>query len=315
MILFAGIPSEGPLALAIDSAERLGIPHLVCNQRHAEQLDIELQTGANGIGGTLWLAGAEVPLHRLSGIYARLVETAVLPEARADGRGAPDPSVRRRIVAALALLHELLDVAPCPVLNRPAAMGSNTSKPFQAQIIRRAGFAVPETLITNDPAAMLAFWRRHGRIIYKSVSGVRSIVREWSPSSGPQPHALRALPTQFQALVPGTDVRVHVVGQDCHAAEIVSDAIDYRYAVRDGLTTTMRPLTLPEQVARRCVALSCDLGLGFAGVDLRRTPSGEWFCFEVNPSPGYSYFQEESGLPISDAIVRHLAPETSRAAA
>jgi hypothetical protein len=27
-----------------------------------------------------------------------------------------------------------------------------------------------------------------------------------------------------------------------------------------------------------------------AGIDLRRTPAGEWFCFEVNPSPAFSWF-------------------------
>ncbi len=37
-------------------------------------------------------------------------------------------------------------------------------------------------------------------------------------------------PVQFQALVPGHDVRVHVVGPDVHATEIVSDVVDYRYA-------------------------------------------------------------------------------------
>ena len=30
-------------------------------------------------------------------------------------------------------------------------MASNGSKPYQTQLIRAHGFAVPETLITNDP--------------------------------------------------------------------------------------------------------------------------------------------------------------------
>jgi hypothetical protein len=30
-------------------------------------------------------------------------------------------------------------------------------------------------------------------------------------------------------------------------------------------------------------------------------------CFEVNPSPAYSYYQELTGAPISDALVRYLA--------
>mgnify|MGYP006184765043 CR=1 FL=1 len=57
-----------------------------------------------------------------------------------------------------------------------APMGSNSSKPFQAQLIRQYGFAVPETLITNNPEHVLAFRDKHKRIVYKSISGVRSIV-------------------------------------------------------------------------------------------------------------------------------------------
>ena len=56
-------------------------------------------------------------------------------------------------------------------------MGSNASKPYQAQLIRAHGFAVPETLITNDPEEVRAFQRQHPRVIYKSISGVRSIVQ------------------------------------------------------------------------------------------------------------------------------------------
>jgi D-alanine-D-alanine ligase-like ATP-grasp enzyme len=42
-----------------------------------------------------------------------------------------------------------------------------------------------------------------------------------------------------------------------------------------------------------------------AGIDLRRTPSGEWYCFEVNPSPAYSWFDLDGR--IATAIARFLA--------
>ena len=49
------------------------------------------------------------------------------------------------------------------------------------------------------------------------------------------------------------------------------------------------------------------MNLPVAGIDLRRSPDGEWFCLEVNPSPAFSYYQAHAGLPISDAIARLLA--------
>jgi hypothetical protein len=34
------------------------------------------------------------------------------------------------------------------------------------------------------------------------------------------------------------------------------------------------------------------------------------FCFEVNPSPGYSYFEANTGQPIARAVARYLAGKT-----
>ena len=68
------------------------------------------------------------------------------------------------------------EVTSARVVNRLAAMGSNSSKAYQMQIIAEHGFNVPETLITSDPEAVHEFRRRHRKIVYKSISGVRSIV-------------------------------------------------------------------------------------------------------------------------------------------
>ena len=46
--------------------------------------------------------------------------------------------------------------------------------------------------------------------------------------------------------------------------------------------------------------------LHVAGIDLRRTPDGEWFCFEVNPSPAFLYYETATGLPIAAAIAQLL---------
>jgi len=49
------------------------------------------------------------------------------------------------------------------------------------------------------------------------------------------------------------------------------------------------------------------MGLGFAGIDLRRTPDGELICFEVNPSPAFSYYEAQTGQPIAEALAAYLA--------
>ena len=54
-------------------------------------------------------------------------------------------------------------------------------------------------------------------------------------------------------------------------------------------------------------ALAASLGLEFSGIDLRITPDGEAVCFEVNPSPAFSYYEQAAGVPIAAALARRLA--------
>ncbi len=201
---------------------------------------------------------------------------------------------------------EWLDVAPQLVVNRPRAMQANASKPLQIQLIAAAGFLVPETLVTSNKDEAQAFWRRHGRVVYKSVSGVRSIVQELDESAAARFDRLAALPSQFQEFVPGIDVRVHVVGDRYFAAEILSSGSDYRYAARSGGETKLRATDLPRDVAARCVGLSRQMELPLSGIDLRRRPDGAYVCFEVNPMPAYTYFEAHTGLPISRALAELL---------
>jgi glutathione synthase/RimK-type ligase-like ATP-grasp enzyme len=166
---------------------------------------------------------------------------------------------------------------------------------------------VPETLITNDPTEVIAFRRAHGSIIYKSISGIRSIVKTLDDEDLARLGDISWCPVQFQALVPGNDVRVHVIGNDVHATEIVSDVTDYRYARQMGGTATLRAIDLSEDLSARCIALTAGLGLVFAGIDLRIDSDGTATCFEVNPSPAYSFYQANTGQPIAMTLARYLA--------
>jgi glutathione synthase/RimK-type ligase-like ATP-grasp enzyme len=62
-----------------------------------------------------------------------------------------------------------------------------------------------------------------------------------------------------------------------------------------------------DDLAAQCLALAQDLELPLAGIDLKVTPQDEVYCFEVNPSPAYSYYESQTGQPISAAIARYLS--------
>lgn len=301
MILLWGLPGDDPFDVVHRQLERRGARFTILDQRRVLEQRIEFDIGPK-LGGTVWCGDQRIELGEIEAVYIRVYDAGQFRSVIEAGAEA-----RTRVREAETALWSWIDEAPGRMVNRPSCMDSNSSKPYQAAMIAACGFRVPETLVTTDPEAALAFWDRHGNVVYKSVSGVRSIVSCLGPEHRARLSDVAWCPTQFQAYVPGTDVRVHVVGDEVFPCEIVSEAVDYRYASRQGTHADLRRCTLPIDVAEQCRKASVTLGLPLAGLDLRRTPEGEWYCFEVNPSPCFTYYENHTGLPIGAAVAAFLA--------
>jgi len=261
------------------------------------------------LAGTIRADGRSAELASITGAYLRPVEPELVPELKGRAETAPDLEHARRVQE---MLTGFTEAAPgfngCRIANRLSAMASNGSKPYQAQLIVRYGFSCPDTLITTDPQEVLDFAARHRQVVYKSCSGVRSIVTAFDPVADRERlQRLRWCPVQFQERVDGPDVRVHVVGGDAFAAIVDSAAVDYRYArAQVGQDARLRTYQLDDDIASRCVALAAALDLPFAGIDLKLAADQRVICFEVNPSPGFSWYESATGLPISWAVARWL---------
>ncbi|HXD31612.1 MAG TPA: ATP-grasp domain-containing protein [Pyrinomonadaceae bacterium] len=305
MILLCGIPSETPMALVRQALDQSGTRYALLHQRKFSSMRISMEILGGQPGGKLQLNGDSYSLGDFTGVFSRLMDYRYLPELKDTPEDSPQRNFCRNLFDTLTRWAE---ITPARVVNRVAPMGSNFSKPFQAQIIARFGFEVPETLITNDPELVREFRARHGRVIYKSISGVRSIVQTLTDDDMDRLENIRWCPTQFQAFVDGTNVRVHTVGQKVFATAISTEATDYRYAYRQsGDHAELRPVELSDELAEMCVNLAAGLGLAFAGIDLKITPDNHVYCFEVNPSPAFSYYESNTGQPISSAVAEYLA--------
>jgi len=296
VILLWGVSSDGPLAAAQAALARRGAPVFHVDQRRTAETALDLRLDASGLSGELRVGPDRCALAEIVGVYVRSYGTSTLLDPDADA------ALVAHATGLEAAIQEFLDVTPAKLVNPAAAMATNGSKPYQAALIARRGFRTPQTLVTTDPAAAAAFRARHGAVIYKSVSGVRSIVSRLTDDDLDRLDDIAWCPTQFQAHVPGRDFRVHVVGERLFTCEIATEADDYRYAHRQDLPVSITEGRLPEAVAERCLRLAADLGLAFAGIDLRRTPDGDWCCFEVNPSPAFTYYESLTGLPIAEAV-------------
>lgn len=303
MILLCGIPSETPLRMVADHLETLGLPYTWFNQRRARDYALDWEVVAGDVRGELRLGDQLQRLEDIIGVYVRLMDDRILPELAGEPEGS---TARRRCRAVHDALFNWYEIAPTRVVNRAEPQGSNSSKPYQAQLIVRHGFWVPETLVTNQPDLVRQFQRQHGEVVFKSISGVRSIVRRMTDDDLRRLERIRWCPVQFQAFVPGTNVRVHTIGKRAFATEILTDVTDYRYAHQQEGRTTLRATELPDNVIDACLRLAADLRLPFTGIDLKVTPDGRVYCFEVNPSPAFSYFEAHTGQPIALALARYL---------
>lgn len=91
-------------------------------------------------------------------------------------------------------------------------------------------------------------------MVLKSISGIRSIVRPLDNQRATELDRVRDLSTQFQELVEGVDVRVHVVGQQIFATEIRSPVVENRTDIEGGIRSrTPHPSLNPYDV--RAVAV------------------------------------------------------------
>jgi len=144
MILLCGIPTESPLAMVREALDGLGAPYLLLNQRQFSISGMMLEISSGQTVGRLQVNGDSYPLEEFTAIFTRLMDYRFLPELKDQSESSPQRQLCRNL---LDTLNRWAEVAPARVANRAAPMSSNFSKPFQAQLIRRFGFEVPETLI------------------------------------------------------------------------------------------------------------------------------------------------------------------------
>jgi glutathione synthase/RimK-type ligase-like ATP-grasp enzyme len=303
MIAFWGVMEDPPLAAVAEGLQALNIKTFHLDQRRMDDYCYEFTLQDGELYGSISLGDVSLDLEEVSGIYLRPCDLRQLEEFE------DIPEYSEKWMAAVRFEDALTfwcEMAQCVVVNRPEAMDSNISKPYQLDIIRSCGFAVPDTLITTDPEAVWEFWKKHQDVVYKSISNRRSIVTRLNANDQARLNEVAFCPTQFQQYIKGTDYRVHVLGDEVFASRIVSTGDDYRYSNHTQSTAA----TIPEDIAVKCISLSHKLGVFFSGIDLRQTSHGQWFCFEANTCPGYTSFGDQAAA-ITRSLVTFFAGQTS----
>ncbi|HJQ92774.1 MAG TPA: hypothetical protein VJ874_00645, partial [Candidatus Thermoplasmatota archaeon] len=230
----------------------------------------------------------------------------------------------RRFAKAQALqgLDSFLRGAPFPWVNDPDAAIRADDKLHQLAVARRTGLAIPETLVTNDPAELRRFHRDHGRLIAKSISGShglpaskRILTNVVTKADLADLDGLRHAPVCFQEYVPkASELRVTVIGGKAHAVRIHSQAQartrdDWR---RYGPALDYSVARLPRAVERKCIAVAKELALDYGGIDLVERPDGRHVFLEINTLPAWLWLEDATGHPITAALADHLESRLRR---
>lgn len=236
-----------------------------------------------------------IPLGEIRAVYWRYFMGV-------DTENLTDPFLQqmafREIHSALGSLFRNLQAR---WVNTPIAVDMHTYKGYQLQLMQAAGIRIPATLVSNDAAVIRDFYEKmDGKLIFKPVmGGAHTEVMSDADFAPERMKELEKSPVQFQEFVPGVDIRVYLVGDHLFAAEIQSKTVDFR----NDPEAPIVPITLPEQVQKDCRTVAETLGLLMTGIDVRRTPDGEYVFLEGNPSPMFIHFESVTGYPISDRLV------------
>lgn len=190
------------------------------------------------------------------------------------------------------------------LVNPPQAASVLQYKPFQLHALRKAGAAVPRTLISNDPRAVREFGRGSD-VVFKPLMG-GAITRRLSEVSDDELEAVTASPVIFQERIEGDDLRVMLAGDEvvsCVAIRTPEQHLDFRddpvYSSGDA---QYEEVVLPSQVVEQCRQAARTCGLAFAGIDIKRAPDGRWVFLELNSSPIYLDVERKLGHRISRAV-------------
>jgi hypothetical protein len=166
MILLWGLPRDGPLRAVYSALKSRKAPVCLFDQHSIASATLDLNVGPT-VHGTLQWDGEALALEAVTAIYARPYDVRRLPMLSEAGPLSP---LWHHGMALDDGMQAWVEVTPALVVNRPSMMASNSSKPYQAELIRAAGLDLPDTLVTTDAKAAMAFHEYHGSVIYKSTS-------------------------------------------------------------------------------------------------------------------------------------------------
>jgi ATP-grasp ribosomal peptide maturase len=196
--------------------------------------------------------------------------------------------------------------------NHPSHIGYAEYKPVQLAAAARAGLRLPRTLITNEPAAAVAFAEEMGEVVYKPLSTAATpgkvIYTNRVSAAQLRDETIAQTAHLFQEwITKQCEIRLVVVDDRYFATEIVAKSsaaqVDWR---TDYAALSYRTVDTPREIRAGLSRLLREFDLRFAAVDFAVTPEGNWVFLDLNPNGQWAWIAKNTGVNIAGAIADAL---------
>ncbi len=217
-------------------------------------------------------------------------------------------------------LGGVLSALPLLWINHPARVADAAAKPLQLTVAARCGLQVPDTLVTNDVAAVRRFAstdatiaKAFGAVAVVEAGGrATAFTRLLDAADLADLRGVGVTLHQVQRWVPkACEARVVVVGDRVFAAGIHAGTpethIDWRASYHD---LAYSRITVPEPVCDGVVAYCRHFGLVYGAFDFVIGPDEHWTFLECNAGGQYGWIENAVSAPITAALAELLTAGT-----
>lgn len=258
-----------------------------------------------------WIKDINGAIVKMEDIKAIIVRRPAIPNLHND-------ETKNRFLGREILfgLRSFLEATSAIWMNHPDSNSLASSKPMNLLFASNLGLKVPQTLISADSVEISKWLKNHQKSVIKAIS-YGLMERKNSAEMA----FTQRVPNNFDVkedIVPGVpvllqeevekeaDVRITLIGNKVFSAILTQEGNEIDWRARTNMSK-WNSVQLPSYIEECCIKLCKRLNLEFAAIDLVKSISGDFFFLELNPNGQWVWIEEETGLPISAAIVDHLS--------
>jgi glutathione synthase/RimK-type ligase-like ATP-grasp enzyme len=238
-------------------------------------------------GDTVWIRRPNAP--------------APNPEVAAADKSFAEEEYRWFSLSTLYLLEHL----PVRCINPYSASRAINNKAVQLYLSAKNGLNIPETVMTNMPAAVRESFRNsRGKVCKafsphiwkKEGSGALAVTEtfEMSADALPEDEFFTYAPAIYQEMVvKAFDVRMVLLGTTVYSYSLHTPnrALDWRQEVAQG-RVGLEEIATPADIETAVLAFSREAGIEFGSFDFAVDHDGAWWFLEVNEEGQFLWLDE-----------------------